>query len=97
MQFITTPEKIPTIDEALYKKYIGIYKGGEITITITLENNVLYGQPKSKGGKMRLTPLEAHIFKVGEIKERVQFKLDPNGNVIQLIGLDSPMELTKVE
>ncbi|GGG31090.1 hypothetical protein GCM10011344_35000 [Dokdonia pacifica] len=97
LQFITTPEKTPAIDEALYKKYIGTYKGGGITITITLENNVLYGQPKSKGGKMRLTPLEAHIFKVGEIKERVQFTLDPNGNVIQLIGLDSPMELTKVE
>lgn len=97
LKFISLPKKDIAIDRSVYKKYIGTYKGGSITITITAENTILYGQAKSKGGKMRLTPLEEHIFKVGDMNERIQFKLDSSGNVQQLIGLDSPMELTKVE
>lgn len=96
LEFISLPESNANIDTTAYAKYLGTYQGGAITITITLENNILYGQVRSNGGKMALTPLEDHIFKVGDIKERIQFVLDTKGQVTQLIGIDSPMELTKV-
>ncbi|MDH7447041.1 S41 family peptidase [Aquimarina sp. 2201CG14-23] len=96
ISFISTPKSNKTIDTSVYSKYLGIYKAGNIHITITMENNLLYGQMKSKGGKMELTLLENHTFKVGDIKERIRFVLDKNENVIQLIGIDSPMKLIKV-
>ncbi|MEP0264305.1 S41 family peptidase [Dokdonia sp.] len=96
LEFISIPDSNANIDTSAYTKYLGTYQGGAITITITLENNILYGQVRSNGGKMALTPLEDHIFKVGDIKERIQFVLDTKGEVTQLIGIDSPMELTKV-
>ncbi|WP_299245195.1 S41 family peptidase [uncultured Aquimarina sp.] len=96
IDFITIPKNNTAIDIERYSKYTGIYKGGSIHITITLENNTLYGQMRAKGGKMELTLLENHIFKVGDIKERIQFILDNKGDVVQLIGIDSPMKLTKI-
>ncbi|WP_299439962.1 S41 family peptidase [uncultured Aquimarina sp.] len=96
IDFIAIPKNNRSIDQKVYSKYLGSYKGGNIHITITLENNILYGQMRAKGGKMELTLLENHTFKVGDIKERIQFVLDKNGDVVQLIGIDSPMELTKV-
>lgn len=96
IDFITIPKSKTAIDVATYTKYVGLYKGGNITITISLEDHTLYGQVRSQGGKMELTLIKDHIFKVGDIKERVQFVLDAQGNVTQLIGIDSPMELTKV-
>ncbi len=97
LEFIVIPEASTNIDTTEYTKYVGTYQGGNISITVTLENNILYGQMRAKGGKMTLTPLKDHIFKVGDIKERIQFVLDTKGNVTQLMGIDSPMELTKVE
>ncbi|WP_299211261.1 S41 family peptidase [uncultured Aquimarina sp.] len=96
IDFISIPKNNTAIDQEMHSKYLGIYKGGSIHITISLENNILYGQMRAKGGKMELTLLENHTFKVGDIKERIQFVLDNKGDVVQLIGIDSPMELTKV-
>lgn len=96
IDFISIPKSNTSIDQEMYSKYLGIYKGGSIHITISLENNILYGQMRAKGGKMELTLLENHTFKVGDIKERIQFILDSKGDVIKLIGIDSPMELKKV-
>ncbi|WP_298312163.1 S41 family peptidase [uncultured Aquimarina sp.] len=96
IDFISIPKNNTSIDQEMYSKYLGIYKGGSIHITISSENNVLYGQMRAKGGKMELTLLENHTFKVGDIKERIQFILNSKGDVIKLIGIDSPMELTKV-
>ncbi|AXT50699.1 hypothetical protein D1818_07580 [Aquimarina sp. BL5] len=96
IDFISIPKNNTSIDQEMYSKYLGIYKGGSIHITISLENNILYGQMRAKGGKMELTLLENHTFKVGDIKERIQFILNSKGDVIKLIGIDSPMELTKV-
>ncbi|UZO79594.1 S41 family peptidase [Aquimarina sp. ERC-38] len=93
--FIRKPQN-STVDSKKYLKYKGSYKSNTIHIKITLEDNVLYGQMAGNGGKMELTQLENHIFKVGEIKERIQFILNENGKVIQLKGLDSPMNLLKV-
>jgi hypothetical protein len=97
IDFITPTEDSESLDTAWYQKYAGIYKGGTTKITITRDNNILYGQMRAKGGKYKLTKLKDQIFKVGDIKERIQFILDPNGQVIQLKGIDSPMELNKVE
>ncbi len=94
--FIVTPTKHTNVNTKDYLKYIGNYKNGNIHIVITLENGVLYGQVKPKRSKMELTQLEDHIFKVGEIKERIQFVLNKKGEVIQLRGIDSPMELAKI-
>ncbi len=94
--FIVTPKKHTNVNTKDYLKYIGNYKNGNIHIVITLENGVLYGQMKPKRSKMELTQLEDHIFKVGEIKERIQFVLNKKGEVIQLRGIDSPMELAKI-
>lgn len=96
IDFIAIPKNNTPINITAFKKYLGTYKGGNITITISLDDTALYGQMRSKGGKMELTPLGNHMFKVGDIKERIQFVLDSQGNVTQLIGIDSPMELTKV-
>jgi hypothetical protein len=96
LDFITLPESTTNVDTTAYTKYVGTYQGGNISIAITLENNILYGQIRAKGGKMALTPLKDHIFKVGDIKERIQFVLNTKGEVTQLLGIDSPMELTKV-
>ena len=96
ISFIVPTKNDDSIHLDSYKKYLGTYKGGTIHITISIEDNILYGQMKSKGGKMKLTLLENHIFKVGDLKERIQFILDDNGNVIQLLGIDSPMKLNKI-
>ncbi|WP_394750979.1 S41 family peptidase [Spongiimicrobium salis] len=96
ISFISSSKNNAPVDIGIYSKYLGVYKGGAIQITISLENNNLYGQMRSKGGKMALTPLENHIFKVGNLKERIQFIFNEKGEVKQLIGIDSPMELTKI-
>ncbi|MDB4293403.1 S41 family peptidase [Maribacter sp.] len=94
LSFIPPPTDTP-INPKTYLPYLGVYIGGSTRITITFENNVLYGQMRANGGKMALTPLKEHTFKVGTIKERIRFVLDDDGNVIGLSGIDSPMELTK--
>ncbi|WP_103070437.1 S41 family peptidase [Aquimarina sediminis] len=97
ISFITTSKKNTFINTEDYLKYIGNYKGRNIQISITLEDDILYGQMLSKRGKMELTRLDEHIFKVGDIKERIEFVLNEKGEVIQLKGIDSPMELIKVK
>nr|WP_321236765.1 S41 family peptidase [uncultured Psychroserpens sp.] len=96
ISFISTPKSENSINQKYYSKLIGEYQGGNIHITITLENGVLFGQIRSKGGKIELTLLKDNIFKVGDINERIEFVFNKKGDVIQLIGIDSPMELTKV-
>ncbi len=95
LAFIASPKDTALAAET-YQEYPGNYKGDSIEIIISLEDNVLYGQLVGKGGKMELTPLGNHIFKVGELMERIQFILDASNKVAQLKGLDSPMELLKV-
>ncbi len=93
ISFIASPKIKDTTD---YLKYVGDYEGNNIRITITIENNTLYGQMASNGGRMELVELKDHIFKVGDIKERIQFILNERGEVIQLKGIDSPMELKRI-
>ena len=93
--FVTAPET--TINTENYSQYVGVYKGGNTQITITVENNTLYGQVRQKGGKLKLTAMGDHTFKVSDIKERVQFVFNQNNQVIKLMGIDTPMELNKIE
>ncbi len=96
ISFIDVPRENDPLSATDLQKYVGVYKDGNTEITITLENNLLFGQMRSNGGKMKLKSIGNHIFKVGNIKERVQFVLDSKGNVTQLKGLDNPMKLTKI-
>lgn len=96
LAFITTPENTPNKASVFHSKYVGLYQGGNTKITISVVENVLYGQIRDKGGKYKLTALKDHIFKVGDINERVQFVMDDAGNAIQLLGIDTPMKLFKV-
>lgn len=96
ISFVSIPENNASTNTKEHSKYVGTYKGGNIQIAITQDNGILYGQMRSKGGKMELTPMGNHTFKVGDLKERIQFVLDKDKNIIKLIGIDSPMELKKV-
>ncbi len=84
------------IDKTIFKKYIGTYKGTGIEIIISINKNELYAQLIGKNGTLKLIPRENHIFIVDGLKERIQFILNENNQVIKLIGIETPMELEKV-
>tara|TARA_R110002073_G_scaffold123234_2_gene266891 strand:- start:76059 stop:77360 length:1302 start_codon:yes stop_codon:yes gene_type:complete len=97
LKFISTKKEVTTIDSKEYQKYIGRYKGTIAEIIVSVKGEHLYAQLVGKGGKIKLIPKGDHTFLVDGEKEHIQFVLDQKGKAIKLIGIDSPMDLKKVE
>ncbi|AXT19708.1 hypothetical protein D7030_09415 [Flavobacteriaceae bacterium AU392] len=96
VNFIPQVRGVKKLNNAEYIKYIGNYKDANLEIIISLKEKILYAEIVGKGGKIKLIPKADHIFIVDNLKERIQFVFD-RGEVIKLIGVDSPMELTKLK
>ncbi|WP_347925758.1 S41 family peptidase [Pontimicrobium sp. SW4] len=80
-----------------YEKYVGTYKSLSIEIKIFLNGKTLFAQMKGNGSKFKLIPNGDNTFIVADIKERVEFVMNNNNEVVKLIGIDSPMDLNKVK
>lgn len=96
VNFIPQMKGAEKLNSDEYIKYIGNYKDANLEIIISLKEKTLYAEIVGKGGKIKLIPKADHIFIVDNLKERIQFVFD-RGEVIKLIGVDSPMELTKLK
>ncbi len=96
IDFLPQNKSKETIDANDYEKYAGTYKDATIEITISVRATGLYAKITGNNVNFKLIPKGDTIFIVDGIKERIQFILNENNEVIQLKGIDSPMQLTKV-
>lgn len=97
LEFISTKKDLVTTDSKAYQKYVGRYKGTLAEIIISVKGGHLYAEIVGRGGKIKLIPKGNHTFLVNGEKERIQFVLNEKNEAIKLIGVDSPMDLKKVE
>ncbi|MDW3652341.1 MAG: S41 family peptidase [Bacteroidia bacterium] len=97
IEFLPDSKSQATIDSSTYKKYTGTYKNGPIEIRVSMNDSNLYAEVVGRGGKLKLIPKGDHSFLVDNLKERIQFVLDDNHEIVKLIGIDSPMDLNKIK
>lgn len=95
--FLPSNENKQAVDIDTYQKYVGTYKNASIEIVVTNTDSGLFAEVIGKGGKLKLNAKGNHVFLVDNLKERIQFVLNKKNEVIKLIGVDSPMELDKIE
>ncbi len=76
------------------QEYNGVFSKDGLEIVIEAGQDFLNAQIKGKG-TVKLIPAGDHIFIVQSAGERIEFKLDQEGKVIKLVGLDSPLDLPK--
>lgn len=84
-----------SLDKKSLQKYLGNYRGKGLEITIIENNQILYAMITGQKGKYRLIPKNKEEFVVENIKERIRFVFNDKGQVIKLMGIDSPMNLIK--
>ena len=79
-----------TVAKADYKIYVGQYQmSPSKVLTITEENNKLFGQPTGEQ-KVELHQESEHVFTIKEFKGKVTFIVDAKGEVTQaLINLQN--------
>jgi hypothetical protein len=77
-------------------EYAGIYENNGIKIEIKGSDSYLDAQIEGKGSA-KFIPAGNHVFIVEMVNERIEFILNDNGKVIRLIGLDSPLDLPKIQ
>jgi hypothetical protein len=76
--------------KADYKIYVGKYQmNPNRVLTISEEDGQLFGEPTSEQ-KVKLHPESEHVFTIKELKGKVTFIVDANGEVTQaLINLQN--------
>jgi Domain of unknown function (DUF3471) len=88
------------VDEAILKKYTGVYQHDEgHPITISLNNGVLYAEgPNNNLPKSRFTPITESKFFLRIAAVEMDFIKDSNGNVVSLISHEAKdFELKKIK
>ena len=73
------------LTEKVLTTFVGEYQmDADRTLTITLENGSLFGQPTGQG-KRQLYPESPTKFFLKDIDAQVTFQKDPKGNVIGMV------------
>ena len=96
IDFISDEKEVIMTDSKAYEKYVGRYKGTVAEIIIMIKGKHLYAKIVGKDGYMKLMQKGNHTFLVNGEKERIRFVLNEKGEVMKLIGIDSPMNLEKI-
>lgn len=77
-------------------QYVGKYISEGIEINVFIENETLYAQVKGKG-TVEFIAIGDHVFIVKMANERLKFVVTADHQVTGLIGIDSPMDLKRVD
>lgn len=97
IDFLPKKKKTDIVNLESYQKYVGRYKGPATEIIISLKGANLSASMVGRGGQFKLIPRGNHTFIVEGVKERIQFVFNKKEEVMKLIGIDSPMDLKKIE
>lgn len=95
--FLPSNQGKEIVDINSFKEYIGTYKNANVEIVVTANDSNLFAEVIGKGGKLKLIAKGNHTFLVDNLKERIQFVMNEENEIIKLIGIDSPMELEKTK
>ncbi len=92
-----TPKKneVISVDSERLKTYTGTYVSEQMTITISLENGQLLGQPKGSDA-LELKPKGDNKFFIEEIGAEIEFTKDGNASYINILLEGEIMQGVKV-
>ena len=89
----STKSKFITLSNRDLKRYVGVYKfSPEFVLTVRIKGNQLFGG--SQGDEVAINCYAAHKFIDGEQTHDLEFILDKNGNVTNLLMKGDGMKMT---